>query len=413
VVVLGAGSPSPARIARAAGPDRRVVFVAGAGGLAPATAALARSVGDLLDPDQLPDTTAPSAVITFSDSCLGLAARLAERLGVYRPSERTLTALTDKSAQRRALADAGIDHCRWILTRTPVELQRALDDAGGEPRVVKPAYGEGSHHTYLVRTSDELPADLPIGSTRPFVVETYLAGVDRAPLGDYVSVEALVADGVVTTIGVTGKLALLPPFREAGQFWPSHLDEGEAEQVRRLATRAVEALGVERGLTHTEIKLTPAGPRVIEVNGRLGGHIDELYGRACGLDLLALEFQARESASVEMQPQPQQGVFYQYTNLSPAEGGLLTDVDGVRAVRNVPGVAAYRLFVTRGTQLPTGVRTNELDLLTGAAADQEQMLDRIDTALAQLAFAIADDAGRVRRWRASRAGLVPVEEAAP
>lgn len=112
VVVLGTGSPSPARIARAAGPDRRVVFVAEAGGVAPATAALARSVGDLLEPDQLPDTTRPSAVITFSDSCLRLAARLAEQVGVHRPSERTLAALTDKSVQRRALADAGVDHCR-------------------------------------------------------------------------------------------------------------------------------------------------------------------------------------------------------------------------------------------------------------------------------------------------------------
>lgn len=40
------------------------------------------------------------------------------------------------------------------------------------------------------------------------------------------------------------------------------------------------------------------------------------------------------------------------------------------------------------------------------------MLDRLDTALELLTFAIADDAGRVRTWRASRAGLAPVDEAA-
>ncbi|MBP5942800.1 hypothetical protein F3K43_48850 [Streptomyces sp. LBUM 1476] len=67
-------------------------------------------------------------------------------------------------------------------------------------------------------------------------------------------------DGEVRVLAVTGKPALLPPFRETGQFWPSHLPAPEVAALGSLAADAVRALGVRSGITHTEIKLTPHGP---------------------------------------------------------------------------------------------------------------------------------------------------------
>ena len=49
-----------------------------------------------------------------------------------------------------------------------------------------------------------------------------------------------------------------------------------------LATSAIEALGVDTGCLHTEIKFTPDGPRIIEVNGRVGGGVPEMLERAAG-----------------------------------------------------------------------------------------------------------------------------------
>src|SRR5262249_28160811 len=49
--------------------------------------------------------------------------------------------------------------------------------------------------------------------------------------------------------------------------------------------RAHRALGIEDGLTHTEARLTPRGPVIIEVNGRLGGDLIPFLGRAAtGID---------------------------------------------------------------------------------------------------------------------------------
>ena len=40
--------------------------------------------------------------------------------------------------------------------------------------------------------------------------------------------------------------------------------------VLGMVADAIEALGIRTAVVHTEVKLTPEGPRLIEVNGRLG-----------------------------------------------------------------------------------------------------------------------------------------------
>ena len=49
----------------------------------------------------------------------------------------------------------------------------------------------------------------------------------------------------------------------------------------QLAT-GIEALGVSTGCLHTEVKFTPDGPEIIEVNGRVGGGVPEMLERAAG-----------------------------------------------------------------------------------------------------------------------------------
>jgi hypothetical protein len=409
IVVLGMGSPSPARIITAAAP-RAVVFSAVRGTVGESTAALAASLAAFveIDPDEPGNAGSalrahdPVGITTFSESALRVTADLAVALGLPYHSSETVTRLTRKDCQRARLAEAGVDHTRSLVVTDRAALCAAIT---GAPVVVKPVQGQGSLHAYLVQTLHDVPADLPVGVSRPFLVEEFLSGRDEHPFGDYVSVETVSVNGHAHVIGVTGKLAQLPPFREPGQFVPSHLDPADERMVADLATRAVEALGVSRGLAHTEIKLTPNGPRIIEVNGRLGGHIDELYARAFGVDMLAIELAVATGTTPAIARKPTGRVYYQYSNLGPAQGGSFVRVCGVDAVRALPGVTGYRAFVAAGTAIAPGVSTTELDLLTGHADDHDSMLMGIDKALEELSFTIADDAGPPREWRASRAGL--------
>ena len=70
---------------------------------------------------------------------------------------------------------------------------------------------------------------------------------------------------------------------------PSALPDDRQESVRLVATAAIHALGITIGVTHTEVKLTPDGPKIIEVNGRLGGSVAPLLARSAGFDAIRMQ----------------------------------------------------------------------------------------------------------------------------
>jgi biotin carboxylase len=59
--------------------------------------------------------------------------------------------------------------------------------------------------------------------------------------------------------------------------------------VAELAAEAASALGISEGPTSTRIRITPHGPRVIELGARVGSPAEvELARVATGVDLNAL-----------------------------------------------------------------------------------------------------------------------------
>jgi hypothetical protein len=340
---------------------------------------------------------APAGITTFSDAMLRVTARLAAGLGLPFHDVGTTLLLTDKSRQRGRLRDAGVDSVRCLPVTAPDEWWRGLAEVG-LPAVVKPAFGGGSRDTHLVRdhsTAGRLFGELVEGRPGPveLVVEEYLPGRDLLPFGDYVGVETLCLDGVIRHFAVTGKFPLVPPFREPGQFWPVPIGAGERAEVMALATAALRALGVRDGFTHTEIKLGPAGPRIIEVNGRLAGNLQQFALLECGVDLVRIGAQVALGQPVRLEPLRHSGFFFQYSVMGPTEPGRLEAVHGIRELRGTEGVAGYRSLVRPGDHLPGGVVTAPLDLLWGRAADSAGMFDVLDRALAPLRFEFSLDGG--------------------
>jgi hypothetical protein len=298
---------------------------------------------------------APAGVLTFSERRLRQTAAVAARLRLPYHAERTAAALTDKLTQRRLMAEHGVQVTRSALVRGPGDVTAALAHVGG-PAVLKPRHGAGSVDTCLVTSAAECRRRLAEFSdgraARDFVLEELLAGdpgVAGPAWGDYVSVESVAADGVICPIAVTGKMPLLPPFREGGQFSPAALPDAVAERCGKLAADALRALGVRHGVSHTEIKLTPGGPRVIEVNGRLGGLVADVLLRASGYDLVvaALRLALRQPLGP---PPCWDRVAYQYCLVPPDDDvsagprTLLDELD------EVPGVDLVDV------QLPGGWR---------------------------------------------------------
>lgn len=406
VVVYDRGAASASDIALGIGDLADVVFavagsshVAGVRGMLGHLGRVVDLTGDTGTDAAALRAHAPSAILTFSEPMLVTTSRLAEALGLPFHGSATVRLLTDKAAQRARLREAGADDTACVPLRRADDWSRAVAEVG-LPAIVKPVHGQGSRHTYAVHDLDEgrelVTHLLSVPDPPELVVEELLGGRDAGPVGDYVSVESATGPAGTTHLAVTGKFPLTPPFRESGQFWPALLDPADRAAVLDLTTRAVQALGVRVGLTHTEIKLTGRGPRIIEVNGRLGGHVHELARRACGADLVRLAARlalAKPAAVDELVPSG--GVHFQRHGLAPSQAGTFLGVHGAAEVRAMPGVSGYRGFTRVGERLPGGVTTNELDILWGACPDHDAMMRLVEAAAGRLRYEF-DFGGAVR-----------------
>ncbi|MEV6499380.1 ATP-grasp domain-containing protein [Streptomyces prunicolor] len=408
VVVYDRGAATVSEIARSLTKVAPLVFVTRensehVGPLLP----LLRDMGDVVTFRDTPAevtgplrATDPGGIVTFSERMLPVTAELAAQLGLSYHSDDTVRFLTDKFCQRQRLRETGTDSVAGQLLTRPEEWPEVLRHVG-LPAIVKPVRGEGSRNTYRVDDAEEgrrLVARL-LASEPAFVVEEFLQGKpchsSGESVGDYVSVESIAIRGAVHHIAVTGKFPLVPPFRETGQFWPAALPEKEQQLVRDLAEKAIRALGVTTGITHTEIKLTDTGPRVIEVNGRLGGNINALSLRAAGPDLVELAGRLALGEAVDAPLVAHDRVVFQYSNLAPSFPCRLDSVAGQRQLRSTVGITGYRAWIRPGTQLDGGVSTSELDLIHGEADDHSVMIQLLREVLPHLTFTFTSPVGQV------------------
>jgi hypothetical protein len=345
-----------------------------------------------------------AGVVTFSESLVRAASRVAESLGLRSPGPAATEALTDKLRQREALRDGGVE----------VPAFASLNDGAaaalrvtGVPAVLKPRHGGGSRDIHLVRDARGL-ADLMRGKDPDeFLLEAYLP--DRTDgqdvVGSYVSVESAVRDGVVTHFGVTGKFATAPPFREVGQFWPSALPADVHAEAMRVAATAIGALGIVTGITHTEIKLIPDGLRVLEVNGRLGGHIAELARRAASTDLVrfACEIAAGTAADVRLLSECRD-VVWQVNTPSPRTSCRFEKGPEWRALKELDGVQRYVPYLRSGDSVEGGVGSSPLDVVCGVAKNHDVMRSQVTELWPRMSYEFSDLAGR--RWNTTAMSLV-------
>lgn len=326
--------------------------------------AYGRQVGDLLadlavvtDVDGVAGCR-PDGITTFSDFQLDNTARLARRLGLPYHSPEVAADITRKFRQRGVLNAHGVGAVATALVTDRESASRALADVP-LPGVLKPNRGVGGRDTYPVGTPDELlalVADLlggaPCADDDGYVLESRLFGQPcDEPWGGYVSVESMVRGGSVTHLGITGKFSLSPPFRERGGFVPPVPGSVDETAVLDVAGRALTALGVGDSVCHTEVVLTADGPRIIEVNGRSGGNIQDLFVRGHGVNLIELAVRLALGESPEVRPSTPDAVTYHYFGLAPLSARRLRAVPGLAEVQALPEVERLDLAVRPGSTL--------------------------------------------------------------
>jgi biotin carboxylase len=330
----------------------------------------------------------PDGIVTYLDANMATYAQVAESMHLPFHSPAAALALTDKAEQRRVLGEAGLPMpaCRVVRPEQSERDLSSIESVVGWPAVLKPRSAQGSRYTFLVRDRTHLDGLLrALGPGRPdMVLEGYLADDEHraaGPYAAYVSVESVASAGVISNLALTGRFPMAENFRETGFFIPAEMDEADQQSVLRLATAAIEALGVHTGCLHTEIKFTPDGPRVIEVNGRVGGGVPEMLDRAAGFRLLELTLRLSLGHEVRIEgPVATDRIGYRFFLQPPAVSATVATISGINIVSDFPGVDTISVHQGPGADLDwkDGTR-NHIMAVVGSARDyaELQAVDRL------------------------------------
>ncbi len=332
----------------------------------------------------------PDGVLSMHDSDLVWTARLAAALDRPFHSVDTAIMLTDKHAQRTALAAAGLAVPAFLVISPHMDAA-AVELLASDfpfPAVVKPRRGQASRDTFPVTSSDDLRsliADLQAepGHGSEYILEQFVPD-PSAPLGGegfapFVSVESVVERGRVAHAAISARTPFLWPFRETGYCTPTAIRPSLQADILRVAGEAAAALGVTQACLHTEIKLTDAGPVVIEVNGRPGGGMSEMLERVSGFSILQTALRLALALPVDLAgPVPCTGVGYLLYVFPDAAATTIHSVEGLPAVRALHGVDEVVLVRGPGQRVDwrEGSEAHVFHL-TGTVHDHAELRDLI------------------------------------
>jgi len=355
------------------------------------TAAILRRFGKVIDVAgctmeevvRLVHAAHPDGIASFWDADLHMQAWLAAALDLPSPSVRSVARLTDKLLQREAFSAAGVPIPRYTAVREPVdaaEIDRLCAAIGGFPMVLKPRNGTACRNISSICDVDELVRALAEeDNPSEMILEEQMADPPRTcqPYAGRISIDSMVSNGVHSHLGITGLFPMVPPFRSSGGFFPADVPSTDIPQLFGMATAAIQAVGSEFGCYRTEIKLTPEGRKIIEVNGRPTGLTPAVVKLAAGLPLMQLCLRLTLGEEVVVNgPLHCDRVAYRFYCEPPMPAQRLLGFTGLEGLSHRPGVVKIDVHKQVGDQVDW--RNGSLDKIfqvTGVVADHAELAE--------------------------------------
>ncbi|MGH3441847.1 MAG: ATP-grasp domain-containing protein [Nitriliruptorales bacterium] len=303
------------------------------------------------------------AVVAVDDQGVVPAALASADLGLPHNSHDAVSTTRDKSGLRRAL-EGQVPQPRFRVAEPGADVGDLAEEIGF-PVVVKPVSLSASRG--VIRADDAAAARKAADRIReilrcadertdgPLLVEEFVPGAE-------VAVEGLLRDGEVEILAVFDKPDPLdgPYFEETIYVTPSRQPPEILDRIAAVTRRAIEVTGLVEGPIHAELRIDPGNGEVrfLEIAARsigglcaralrfgLGVRLEELILRhALGMSLDGMRREP-DASGVMMLPIPRAGV--------------LEEVGGQEAAREVPGIVGLQITVPRGREvepLPEGDR---------------------------------------------------------
>uniref|UniRef100_A0A7S0ZJC2 ATP-grasp domain-containing protein n=1 Tax=Timspurckia oligopyrenoides TaxID=708627 RepID=A0A7S0ZJC2_9RHOD len=233
------------------------------------------------------------AVTTYFEDAVALAARIATALGLESNSVKACDQARNKRITRQVMRECGLPVPKFYKIDTADELDAACEEVGF-PAILKPVFGAASMGVTKVLDADATKAaykkifatldketDAVWAQGTEMVLEEYYDG-------DEFDIDILLFEGEAVYAKISDNWACWEPwFQEVGTNCPSLYPESKQKELIQLAIDSTLVLGFKYGAFHVELKYTSRGPRLIEVNARMGGvSVYDCNKIAWGVDLV-------------------------------------------------------------------------------------------------------------------------------
>lgn len=223
-----------------------------------------------------------------SDVAAPTVAYVANQMGLPGNDYDAAVRANNKYLMRQALSSAGVP-CPQFRCVTDAS-EETIDTLHSElelPVIVKPSDRSGSLGVAKVESWEQLASAIESAIGFSFKKQ---AMVEEFVEGREISVEFISCSGKHYPLQITDKVTTeAPHFVELEHHQPSTLSPEMFSKIYAITDRALTALGLTDGASHSEYKITPQGRiAVMEIGGRMGGDFigSDLVRLSTGYDFL-------------------------------------------------------------------------------------------------------------------------------
>lgn len=323
----------------------------------------------------------------FNELTQPLAAMVGAALGLPFHSPEVIQRQREKHEMRRVLREAGIDDTPARLVVTQEDVQSFAAEHGF-PIVLKPADGRGSLGVSIARSEADIP---PAMAWFQQWASEHSMLAEKMLMGEEWSVEAFSERGQHRVVCVTQKFKDPNTSVETGHCLPAPMPESTRAAIEQFVTRVLTAVGIDNGPSHTEVFVTPDGPRIVETHARLAGDsVVELIHLASGVDLDELWIRQVAGESVLDEVPTSLGRWASIAFATPQAVGTLERIDGREEAQASDGVVRVEVLQEPGAEVHGAHDSFSRGAFAIAVADDSQeAVRRARAAVDKLRFVIS------------------------
>ncbi|WP_259418216.1 ATP-grasp domain-containing protein [Bacillus toyonensis] len=308
----------------------------------------------------------PDAIITSQEMFLTQTASIANEFGLLKDSLADIEQYRDKACMKEIWIKKDVQTPTGKFYKSFKEIEKEIHNLN-YPVIIKPSSGYASCGVKKISSSSEMKEQVRkiflINSTvvakenlksSGILVEDYIDGEEY-------SIDTIWYNGEPICSGILSKgNAKGPYFPDRLYMYDSLLDSKIKEKIENLSYKAVRALGLKFGSTHTEIRFKGDEPYVIETTSRpgAGGVFFDLFQMAKGINFYEVYYAALISNDVNYldfvrtldEPSNKTANYFWY-NIPHKGDGIIKQINGIEEIKARKEILSLICYKKEGSSL--------------------------------------------------------------